>query len=131
MDHSTTIAPAPHRDSHAHLSMPSPVTKPASGRTRLLYLGALSLIVIACFAVPLYRWVRFALASDVYSYIILIPFITFYLVWVNKSKFDLDSRPMPVLSVAPLVIGALLLGFYWLRIHAGETFSRENYFAVL
>src|SRR5437016_3920488 len=131
MDRPTTIIPGAEPDLRSEISMPKAMTRTASIHTRLLYLGALSLIVIGSYALPLYQWLRFALASDVYSYIVLVPCITFYLLWVNRTKFDLDSRPMPLLSIAPFLIGALLLGFYWFRVHAGDTFSRENYFAVL
>jgi exosortase C (VPDSG-CTERM-specific) len=42
-----------------------------------------TVVLIACFSLPLYRWVRFALESDLYSYVLLVPFVTAYLLGVR------------------------------------------------
>ncbi len=61
-----------------------------------------ALVLGLCFWQPLYGLVRLAVHSSLYSHILLIPFITFYLLWLQrrdterKDEFhDSDSSPPP------------------------------------
>ena len=58
--------------------------------------------LILCFSVPLYHLVRFALDSELYSHIVLIPFITAYLVWTRRKTLPPASTPARSWAVAPL-----------------------------
>ena len=83
---------------------------------RLKLLAASTVVLILCFIAPLSRLVRFALHSELYSYILLVPFITAYLVWLRiKSSSFSSSSSIPNLPSAhkssrPLVFVLTTLG---------------------
>jgi len=45
------------------------------------------LFLVAAFSVPLFKLALFALGSDLYSFILIVPFISGYLVWIEKNRF--------------------------------------------
>ena len=59
--------------------------KPAARQWRNLRLATLGLAL--AFAKPLWDLMQFARHSDFHSYILLIPFISAYLVWLKKRSF--------------------------------------------
>ena len=61
-----------------------------------LIMGGLGLI--ACFGWPLYQWLRFALESDLYSYTLLVPFVSGYLFVTDRKstpQFLASGRGVP------------------------------------
>ncbi len=42
--------------------------------------------LVLCFVFPLLNLAGFAAGSELYSYILLIPFISFYLVWIKRQQ---------------------------------------------
>lgn len=63
------------------------------------------------FAKPLFDLIRFALDSDTFSHIILIPFISGYLASLRRHTLVLQGVSWPALI--PSGLGALLLGMTW------------------
>lgn len=63
----------------------------SSPRFRQFALAAGGLLI--CFVVPLWRLARFAAGSDLFSYILLIPFLCVYLAWLRKKHLPAVSRP--------------------------------------
>ena len=63
----------------------------------------------AAFSVPLYQLVRFALQSELFSHVLLVPFISAYLVWLKRGVLPPFSRPDHRLAVLPFVAGGALL----------------------
>ena len=61
--------------------------RPASAR-QLRNFGLATLGLALCFAIPLWDLVRFAATSEFHSYILLIPFISAYLVWLRRGVFQ-------------------------------------------
>jgi exosortase C (VPDSG-CTERM-specific) len=74
----------------------------ATAQTKKFALAA-ALLALA-FAVPLWRLLRFAGADDLHSYIPLMPLISGYLVWTQKSK--LPRRSVPARTLAALFFAA-------------------------
>jgi exosortase C (VPDSG-CTERM-specific) len=74
---------------------------------------------MAAFSLPLYRLARFALHSELYSHIVLIPFISLYVARLKRTELALDSAPKPAWAVIPLALGCALLTGYWLGRHSG------------
>src|SRR5271167_3209644 len=71
------------------------------------------------FSVPLYQLVRFAAPSELYSYILLVPFISAYLGWVRREKLPAFGGPA-LLPAAVFFLGGLAaLAGYALARHAG------------
>lgn len=85
---------------------------PIAGRSGFLIA---SLILSACFALPLVQLAKFALRHDLYSHILLIPFISYYLYWERRKTLAVRSSPdksgaafFAILGVA--FLGGLLVG---------------------
>ena len=68
----------------AQSPLPNAGAQPAF-RQGLKPLAVFAVILFLCFARPLYDLVRFALHSDLYSYILLVPFISLYLAWLKAD----------------------------------------------
>jgi exosortase C (VPDSG-CTERM-specific) len=97
--------------------MPSPESAPASiaivtpaERTGLRRFLLSCLVLLLGFALPLYHLVSFSLQSDLYSFIIIVPFISGYLLWIDRHRF-FPAGPVlhPVWAVALLAGGLALL----------------------
>jgi len=66
-----------------------------------------------CFGWPLYRLAQFAFESELYSYILLMPFVSFYLVWLKRQEMPRHSRPDWGLAALFLAAGFAVLTAYW------------------
>jgi exosortase C (VPDSG-CTERM-specific) len=66
-------------------------------------------LLLCAFAKPLTQLIGFALHSTLFSHILLIPFVSVYLVRIKRASLPSPSAPRPVLAVAPLVLGVLAL----------------------
>src|SRR6516164_7628893 len=103
--------------------------KPFSFRLKCFL--AFALLLMGCFAKPLFDLVRFALHNDLYSHVLLVPFISGYLVWLKRQELELDSRPAGLGALAPFVLGLALVGAYWLATRAGWRPAIEDYLAIM
>jgi exosortase C (VPDSG-CTERM-specific) len=93
-----------------------------------------SILVIAlglCFARPILDLIRYALDSEFNSYILLVPFISAYLIWADKGGLVLDSRPVRAFAVPPLVVGVGILIGYWATAGAGWEPGVDTYLALM
>jgi len=98
---------------------------------RLKAFTAFAVLLLLCFAKPLYGLVRFAMHSDLYSYVLLVPFISAYLVWLKRQEPELESRPVRLLALAAFLLGAGLIGGYWLAAGSGWKPAIEDYLAAM
>jgi exosortase C (VPDSG-CTERM-specific) len=92
-------------------------------------LAVLSLIVIVFYARPLFDLTRYAFKSELYSHIVLIPFISLYLIWPKRKTLPVGS-PAWGAALLPLAVGIALLGFYWLSARAVRP-EGVNYLALM
>lgn len=100
-----------HDTPEAALPLPKPsdrTVKPAPTTDSRKFLAA-SLVLLAAFSLPLFRLVRFALQSELYSHVILIPFISLYLVWLKRRALPPSSPPDHRLAIFPFIAGGALL----------------------
>jgi len=84
-----------------------------------------------CFAIPLWKLVRFAAASDLYSYILLIPFIGAYLLWLKRGSLPLSTQPARKLAFVFLLAGAALITVYWLWLRPLLIARPEDYLLLM
>jgi exosortase C (VPDSG-CTERM-specific) len=97
-----------------------------------LRLFALAVAILAVgFAIPLWKLFQFALASELYSYVLLIPFICMYLVWLMRASLPLSAPPARSLAVAFLLAGGALLAAYWLWFRPGLLSVNDYYLMVM
>ena len=83
------------------------------------------------FSVPLYELGWFAVTSDLYSYILLIPFISLYLVWQKWKKLPSFSGAAAWPAAAFFLGGLAVLAGYALVRHAQPGMAEDDYLAFM
>lgn len=79
------------------------------------------LLLLAAFALPLYHLVRFALGSELYSYIVIVPLVSGYLVWLDRQRLSPSgARLHPAFAAGFLITGIILLARAWLVHRSGS-----------
>ena len=96
-------------------------------RSQLGILVVIASVLICGFAKPLYDLFRFALGSALFSHVLLIPFISGYLVWIGRHSLPQASPPSRILSLVPAAAGLLALVLAWAASHPGSGVLRGNY----
>jgi exosortase C (VPDSG-CTERM-specific) len=99
---------------------------PGGKPRRLGALVATTAALVLAFSLPLYGLARFSIQSELYSYIVLIPLISAYLIWAKRRSLPPASAPEPRLAVFPFAAGALALVIYGIAVLAGATLARED-----
>lgn len=91
--------------------------------------GALTLAALAltlCFGRALVSLFRFSISSEMYSHIFLIPFVSLYLIWIERRRIPPFSRPDYPAGVLLGSAGAFVLGINWVGASAGKELSTED-----
>src|SRR5438270_12839415 len=104
------------------LNIPANVAREESAREQshqsaiprrfLLFLGYVAMLV-GVFAAPLTTWARYASGSDVHSYVLLIPFVTVYLIYIRWSQLPREYHSSPGFGMIPIIIGAVAVAASW------------------
>ena len=75
-------------------------------------LALLTLILVVCFSKPLYDLLRFSLKSDLFSHVLLVPFISIYLIFLKRGNLEEGTTPDRKWAFATsLAAVAALLGY--------------------
>jgi exosortase C (VPDSG-CTERM-specific) len=93
-------------------------------------LAGFTILLVIGFGSPLLHLFRFALASQLYSYILLIPFIAVYLGWIKKGQLAI-SRPAPLAAAAFGTIALILLGLAWNAFRSNWLWTEEDRLCAL
>jgi exosortase C (VPDSG-CTERM-specific) len=88
------------------------------------------LVVALCFSKALYELVVFAFSDSLYSHIVLIPFISGYLVWLQKDKLAGAFEPAARMAAVPIVVGCGALVGYWVAQGSGWHLPPEDLLAL-
>lgn len=75
-------------------------------------------LLTAAFGRSLVELFADALQSDLNSYIVLIPFVSIYFFYTNRSQFSSDRRSSVAWALLPLLAGTIALGFMVSRFSA-------------
>src|SRR5204863_1281955 len=68
------------------------------------------------FGLPLYHLARFSLTSDLYSHILLLPFVSLHAIWGRRTAFRVSDEPYPrFVATAFLGLGAILTVLHLLQ----------------
>ncbi len=93
----------------------------------LLCVGAL----VLAFSLPLYHLVRFSLEQDLYSHIVLIPFISLYLAWNRRKALPPASAPARQWAVVLCALGGGFLAWRAALPLSGAAPAAEDSLALL
>ena len=78
---------------------------------RILGAACFLLLVIAAFSRSLLTLINYAVGSDLYSYILLVPFVSAYLLWVRRHQFAKNYVTDLGLAAVCLLAAVVLLVF--------------------
>ncbi len=98
-------------------------------RQLLLRLAAGSTLVILLFSLPLYRLVGFALHSDLYSHILLIPIVSIYLIWAKRRALPSSFTPDYLATSVFIALGLITLIISMLLVPFDSKVPLEDYLA--
>ena len=102
----------------AEKTPPAPASGPPRstgpfGWRRITVLGTLTAVLALCFIRPLCDWMGFAMHSQFYSYMPLMPVITGYLIWLRRAGLGADIRPGWGAAAAAAAAGGAILAIYF------------------
>ncbi len=105
------------------------IATPGAHRMRWFVVATCALVL--GFSVPLYHLIRFAEASDLYSHVLLIPFISAYVAWARRKTLLSNSTPVGsrMWFLLPAVAVGLLAN-YWIVLLSGTTLAPEDSLAL-
>jgi exosortase C (VPDSG-CTERM-specific) len=111
---------------------PETVPGQAALRRRLQWLALVVFLLANCFGRPLLRLISFALHSDLFSCILLVPFISAYLIWSIRKTLNLQGiRPCwPGAAIGWIAGGAIIVGYGMAR-RDGWTPETQDYLALM
>ena len=88
--------------------------------------------LVVFFAIPLWRLVFFAATSEFHSYILLIPFITAFLIWAKREKIMVvNFSPATKLGNILLAAGASVILAYWFVLRCRWDPMEDDYLALI
>jgi exosortase C (VPDSG-CTERM-specific) len=88
-------------------------------------------ILLAAFCVPLWAVGRFALHSELYSYILLVPVVSIGLVWMDRDRLAVSGATAPVaLSGLLLALGGALSAWYAYDVFVAGQLERQDQLAL-
>ncbi len=101
------------------------------GWRKLAVLAALTAVLALCFIVPLCDWMGFAMDSEFYSYMPLMPLITGYLIWLRRAGLGAEVRPSWGAAAAAAAAGGAILALYFRARQQGWFPAEADYLCVM
>lgn len=101
-------------------------TRSAASARQLKAFICFAFILALCFGRTFYNIAVFALHSDLYSYVLGIPFVSAYLIKLKWRELDFTGRPERRYAMVPLMIGTVLLMTCWLAVRRGWSPAPED-----
>lgn len=93
--------------------------------------AGMAVVLVLAFSVPLIEMARYAAGSDLYSYILLIPLVSGYLVWLQRRKLPACSGPAWLPAAVFFVVGLAALVGYRIARHAGYPLTEDDRLALM
>ncbi len=91
----------------------------------------MAIALVLCFGFPLYDLARFAAGNDLYSYILLIPFISAYLVWLKWKSLPPFTEAARILAAVFFAGGLAMVSGYELASHSALRLTEDDYLAFM
>jgi exosortase C (VPDSG-CTERM-specific) len=85
-------------------------------KRRVRQFAILAVVLSVAFILPLANLARFAYGSDLFSYILLVPLISAYLIWRKRRQFPAQVASSTALAGLALAVGLTALGC-WLAMN--------------
>ena len=115
--------------SHIEVAASQPLTNGSSAsRARVIWFVAFAILLAAGFVKPLISLAIHAAKSNLHSYILLVPFISAYLIYIRRDHLPKRYSSSPGWAMIPLLGGLGSLTAAWTQ-NAG--LSRHDYFTLM
>jgi exosortase C (VPDSG-CTERM-specific) len=88
-------------------------------------------VLVICFSAPLWELLRFAAGSELYSYILLIPFLSCYLLWLEWGSLPVSTKSARPIMIIFVLAGLVLTAAYWLGLRSSLQPFTDDYLAVM
>ena len=89
-----------------------------------------SLVLVLAFCKPLFDLVLYSFHSSLHSHAPLVPFISFYLIWLQKESLPSSSRSSPVLAAVFWLAGLSALTAFWVLKYQVGPLARNDSLAL-
>jgi exosortase C (VPDSG-CTERM-specific) len=99
-----------------------------SGPTGFLVFG---IFLVAVFGKQLFTLAIYAAGEDLHSHILLIPFVSAYLIYIRRHEFPRDYTFSVGWALIPLLAGAISLALGWNPGVFGPSLSQNDYLALI
>jgi exosortase C (VPDSG-CTERM-specific) len=97
---------------------------------RYIQFGIFSALAALAFGKVLFQWASCGWGHDLFSYVLLVPFVSAYLIWIRKDEITVETRPAYGAGAGFLVGALLLLGGYWQANRADKSFTTTDALAI-
>ncbi|MFT3868839.1 MAG: exosortase/archaeosortase family protein [Nibricoccus sp.] len=87
-------------------------------------------VLVLVFSLPLYSLVRFSVQSSLYSHIVLIPFVSAYLIWVQRASLPAVAAPWRLPAYVCFGMGVASTGGYWFGKFSGANLAPVDNLAL-
>jgi exosortase C (VPDSG-CTERM-specific) len=101
----------------------------ATGNPRARFRGFVfcGLLIGVCFAKPIADLARFAVGSDLFSHVLLIPFVSAYFIWRWRAELRGAEPRGSFWAVVPAGLSVGSLCFYWFVARPGSHLATNDY----
>jgi exosortase C (VPDSG-CTERM-specific) len=99
-----------------------------SGPVGFLVFGV---FLVAVFSKPLFSLAVYASGQDLHSHILLIPFVSAYLIYIRRHALPKDYTFSVRWALIPLMAGAISLAAAWIPGVFGRPLSQNDYLALI
>src|SRR5688572_17841074 len=74
--------------------------------------AVLTVILVGAYALPLYQLARYSLENQLWSHVLLVPWVSVYLVCLRNREIPAASSSFSVYAAIPLVLGIAVISSY-------------------
>jgi exosortase C (VPDSG-CTERM-specific) len=100
-------------------------------RGSLIRFSIFGILLVAAFSKPLFSLAVYAAGQQLHSHILLIPFVSAYLIYIRRHSLPTDYTFSPGWAMIPLVAGVIALAAGWLPSVFGGPLSHNDDLALM
>src|SRR6266498_3407694 len=112
-------------------TLPTSLNPAIAAHRRLRGFAVFASVLTVCFAKPLFDLVQFCLKHDLYSHILLIPFVSAYLMWQARTELPATYERSAALAFITALSGFAVLAGYFALIGSGAILPKNDYLAMM
>lgn len=103
----------------------------ASARRSVVLFLLCAVSVTAAFIEPIWELTRFAAKSSLFSHILLMPFVSAYLIWQTPKEVRWPRVAPSMWAVVPAGLGLALLSLYWFILRPQGPLPASDYLSLM